>query len=105
MVLWFSFVGCDYFSIDGGHMKLESLSYTDTCKIIQKVGAVYSSGFSPWVPFVRSDKCKFIRAEDRGRGWGQLSTRDPFQPIRTVLTSSCPIRWKNSENLEGLFLN
>ena len=70
MVLWFSFVGCDYFSIDGEHMKLEELSYADTCKIIQKVGAVYSSGFNPWVPFVRSDKCKFIRAEDRGRGWG-----------------------------------
>lgn len=51
-------------------MKLEGLSYVDTCKIIQKVGAVYSSGFNPWVPFVRSDKCRLIRAEERGRGWG-----------------------------------
>lgn len=48
-------------------MKLEGLSYEDTCKIIQRVGAVYSSGFNPWVPFVRSDKCKLIRVDDHGR--------------------------------------
>lgn len=48
-------------------MKLEGLSYEDTCKIIQRVGAVYSGGFHPWVPFVRSDKCKLIRVDDHGR--------------------------------------
>lgn len=48
-------------------MKLEGLSYEDTRKIIQRVGAVYSSGFNPWVPFVRSDKCKLIRVDDHGR--------------------------------------
>ena len=77
-------------------MKLEGLSYADTCKIIQKVGAVYSSGFNPWVPFVRSDKCKFIRVDDRGRGWG------PAIDARSISTYQDCIDVQLSDSMEEL---
>lgn len=47
-------------------MQIEEMGYDAVCKIIRKIGTVYSYGFHPWVPFVRSNKCKLIRADYHG---------------------------------------